>query len=129
MSQKRYRKGDVVDSNETLWRHITPEQWNPEREGNQRILSSLFITAEMSVDVESLTTLEKSLMGCENNGVASFDAEVAFALGSKVIADPCPPENPANDAHAIVTPKLSQKKARRLRKKVTVEKEPDPVEQ
>jgi hypothetical protein len=59
----------------------------------------------LSVDVERLTTYERSILRASDYRLYALTAADARGLGLCVCHDPCPPEDPGNKAHTLITGK------------------------
>ena len=118
MTAGRYQKDEEVPGWEDLWRHIPSlaMKFDPMLK-RLRPSSANFKCDNMSVDIASLTTVEKSLRLRAGQAICQFGTQVLIDWNKKVIADPFPPENPTNDAHAIVPEKLSKTQANKLAKR------------
>ncbi len=105
----------TIPDTEGLWRHIHP---NPsqivrdEKTQEWRPSSAAFIDrrGEMSVDLASLTTVERALQGKPEHSLAEVTAGVFRQREYAVVCDPLP-DNPA---HALVCGSMSKKHAREI---------------
>jgi hypothetical protein len=70
----------------------------------------------LSVELARLTTPQECALrpGRPGFGVAVLEAQVPRSLGLRVRHDPCPPEDPANYAHALIEGNSSKENCRRL---------------
>jgi hypothetical protein len=105
----------TIPDTEGLWRHIHPNPSQIVRDEKLqawRPSSAAFIDrrGEMSVDLASLTTVERSLAGRPEHSLAEVKAEVFRQRGYAVIRDPLP-DNPA---HALVCGRMSKSHAREI---------------
>jgi len=93
-------KEQFVDESESLWRGIHKFQIKPNSDGTYRPSSGAFKSTDLSVDIASKTTPEKSI----NNfaALSGFLAEVPIKLGYPVVEYPVE----GNDAHALIKGKI-----------------------
>lgn len=70
----------------------------------------------LSVELARLTTPQECAQrpGRPGFGVAALRAQVPRSLGLRVRHDPCPPQDPTNDAHALIEGNTSKENCRRL---------------
>lgn len=105
----------IVDGKETLWRRIIHKWIKQLGDGKRRTSSAAFKGFEdVSVDIASKTTKEKSIRGCP--ALAAFLAEVPKKLDHEVYEKPIidDPEQPDNPAHAIISGKIKKSAARKI---------------
>jgi hypothetical protein len=96
MTEKQLRREPVAPQ-EDLYRVISPE-WFKER----RISSVAFDWPFFSVDVASLTTVERTLSRFRlESGLVSFNCGEATEIGFRALHE-VDPDYPNNDAHAHV---------------------------
>ena len=89
------------------------------RTGTWRPMSGAFIdrnTAELSVNLASLTTLKATLADHTEDSIAEFTAGEIRAMGYSVVRDPLPD----NMAHSLVCPQLTKAHARKLANRETI---------
>jgi hypothetical protein len=98
----------LVDGSESLWRGIHKFQIKPNSDGTYRPSSGAFKSTDLSVDIASKTTPEKSI----NNfaALSGFLAEVPIKLGYLVIEDPVED----NDAHALIKGNITKTNAKKI---------------
>ena len=101
-------KEQFVDESESLWRGIHKFQIKPNSDGTYRPSSGAFKSTDLSVDIASKTTPEKSI----NNfaALSGFLAEVPIKLGYPVIEDPVED----NDAHALIRGNITKTNAKKI---------------
>ncbi len=101
-------KEQFVDESESLWRGIHKFQIKPNSDGTYRPSSGAFKSTDLSVDIASKTTPEKSI----NNfaALSGFLAEVPIKLGYPVIEDPME----GDDAHALIKGKIKSGHAKKI---------------
>lgn len=104
----RHHKERFVDESEVLWRGIHLLQIKKESDGTCRPSSAAFKTTNLSVDIASKTTPEKSIRNFV--ALSGFLAAVPIELGYPVVEDPVE----GNDAHALVKGKITKGHARRI---------------
>ncbi|HIJ72185.1 MAG TPA: hypothetical protein HPP87_12620 [Planctomycetes bacterium] len=100
----------LVPKNESLWRRIAESQIVKLEIGTYRPSSAAFKGIDISVDIASKSTPERSIK--TSSGLAGFLAKVPITLGYQVIENPIP-ENPA---HAIIKGKIRRGHARTIAK-------------
>jgi|SRR5215831_14612643 len=96
----------TIDDAEGLWRRIHPTQVVRDKTtGVLRPSSAAFKDqrGELSVDISSLTTLERALAETPNHSLAEVKAAIFRAKGCIIVKDPLP----HNTAHALVCGKLT----------------------
>jgi hypothetical protein len=101
-------KEQFVDESESLWRGISEFQIKRNPDGTYRPSSGAFKSTDLSVDIASKTTPEKSVRNFA--ALSGFLAEVPIKLGYPVIEDPVE----GNDAHALIKGKIKQGHAREI---------------
>jgi hypothetical protein len=95
-----------IPNHELLWRRLLPRWLHKQPDGSFRPSSMAFLDdtpgndGEVSVDVASRTTTEKSLTAYPGQGLAELEANVPRSLRHTVVSDPI--EN--NLAHAVICP-------------------------
>jgi hypothetical protein len=97
-----HHKEQFVDESESLWRGISKFQIKRNPDGIYRPSSGAFKSTDLSVDIASKTTPEKSVRNFA--ALSGFLAEVPIKLGYLVIEDPMKD----NDAHALIKGKIKQ---------------------
>jgi len=101
----QYTPGQFVDDNEFLWRRIH-SSWIKQYDDGQYVPSSAaFKGKDISVDIASKTTPEKSIR--DSAALAGFLAAVPKKLGHQVVEAPVP-DNPA---HALIMGKITRSEA------------------
>lgn len=93
-------KEQFVDESESLWRGIHLFQIKKKLDGTYRPSSGAFKSTDLSVDIASKSTPEKSIRNFA--ALSGFLAEVPIKLGYPVIEDPME----GNDAHALIKGKI-----------------------
>jgi len=93
-------KEQFVDESESLWRGIHLFQIKKKSDGTYRPSSGAFKSTDLSVDIASKSTPEKSIRNFA--ALSGFLAEVPIKLGYLVIEDPVED----NDAHALIKGKI-----------------------
>jgi len=93
-------KEQFVDESESLWRGICEFQIKKKLDGTYRPSSGAFKSTDLSVDIASKSTHEKSIRNFA--ALSGFLAEVPIKLGYPVIEDPME----GNDAHALIKGKI-----------------------
>lgn len=101
-----------VHEQEDLWRRVHSSQIVPNKKGGCRPMSGAFRDRELSVDIASKTTPEKSIAGSAS--LASFSAGIPKRQGYRVVEDPIIPTNPA---HALVLGPINQTHRREIASK------------
>jgi hypothetical protein len=96
----------LVDGSESLWRGIHKDQIKPNSDGTYRPSSGAFKSTDLSVDIASKTTPEKSIRNFA--ALSGFLAEVPIKLGYPVVEDPLKD----NDAHALIKGEIKKGHAR-----------------
>ena len=94
-----------IDSSDELYRRIYKD-WCKVENGVRVVSSAAFYSRsdpEPSVDLARLRTAAESVSGYPGHGLAGFFAGTARQLGLDIIHDPCPPYDPDNYAHSLVT--------------------------
>jgi len=104
-----YENHTDVSENEDLWRRIHSNQIVPDGKGGLRPMSGAFTGQNISVDLASKTTPQKSIKN--SSGLKGFKAMIPINLGHRVVEDPIIPDNPA---HALILGVINKKKARRI---------------
>lgn len=107
-----YENHTDVDENEDLWRRIHSNQIVPDGKGGLRPMSGAFKGRDISVDLASKTTPQKSIR--DSLGLTEFKATIPINLGHRVVEDPIvdDPIIPDNPAHALILGVIDKKKAR-----------------
>jgi hypothetical protein len=95
-----------VDESESLWRGIHKLQIIPNSDGTYRPSPGAFKSTDLSVDIASKTTPEKSVRNFA--ALSGFLAEVPIKLGYPVVEDPVED----NDAHALIKGNIKKVHAR-----------------
>ncbi len=93
-------KEKFVDEGESLWRGIHKFQIKKKLDGTYRPSSGAFKSTDLSVDIASKTTPEKSIRNFA--ALSGFLAKVPIKLGYPVIEDPVE----GNNAHALIKGKI-----------------------
>jgi len=101
-------KEQFVDESESLWRGICTLQIKKNLDGTYRPSSGAFKSTDLSVDIASKTTPEKSIRNFA--ALSGFLAAVPIKLGYPVIEDPVK----GNDAHALIKGKIKSGHAKKI---------------
>jgi hypothetical protein len=107
----RFDDRGAIKDDEDLWRRVLPLQecFHPIEGGQWRPSSAVFLdrrTAEVSVHVSSLTTVEVVLGAYPHNSLVAIKASVPRGLGHVVCPDPIKddPTFPDDISHALICP-------------------------
>jgi hypothetical protein len=101
-------KPTLVDGSESLWRGIHKLQIKTNPDGTYCPSSGAFRSKDLSVDIASKTTPEKSINNFD--ALSGFLAEVPIKLGYQVIEDPVED----NDAHALIKGNITKTHAKKI---------------
>ena len=101
-------KEQFVDESESLWRGICEFQIKKKFDGTYRPSSGAFKSTDLSVDIASKSTPEKSIRNFA--ALSGFLAEVPIKLGYPVVEYPVE----GNDAHALIKGKITKGHARKI---------------
>jgi hypothetical protein len=88
-----------ITDNDLLWRRLHPD-WVIPTDSGFRISSAAFKDGrhEVSVNLAALTTVEETLAGFPNQGLAEIRAGVPRSLGHSIVRDP----EESNPSHALI---------------------------
>jgi hypothetical protein len=109
-----------VDERESLWRGIHKFQIKPNSDGTYRPSSGAFKSTDLSVDIASKTTPEKSIKNFA--ALSGFLAAVPIKLGYPVVEDPIE----GNDAHALIKGNITKTHAKKIANSSKWIVEPEP---
>jgi len=101
-------KEQFVDESESLWRGICEFQIKKKPDGTYCPSSGAFKSTDLSVDIASKSTPEKSIGNFA--ALSGFLAEIPIKLGYPVIEDPVE----GNDAHALIKGKIKSGHAKKI---------------
>lgn len=104
-----YKNHPRVNENEVLLRRIHYSHIRHDKSGECIPSSAAFKCRDLSVDIKSKTTPEKSLGF--SSALSGFKATVPIRLGYEVVEDPLP----QNPAHAIILGSINRRNARLIR--------------
>lgn len=95
------RVDDLSITNDALlWRRLHPIWVIQNDDGSYRVSSAAFKDGqhEVSVNLAALTTIEDTLAGFPDRGIAELQAGIPRSLGHALVRDP----EPDNPAHALI---------------------------
>lgn len=104
----------TIPSQEILWRRIHPNDLEFE-DGIWRASSGAFKTAEMSVHIASMTSVQTALEGYPGFSLAEFPASLPRKFGLRIVRDP----TPGDPSHAFVCPKATAGQAKTFKREST----------
>jgi hypothetical protein len=100
----------LIFDTDDLYRRFPDDHIRPDGSLSSAAFQNTSNTDDMSVNLAKLTTLEETISGFPDFGVASFLAGLARELDQQVLHDPIPD----NGAHSIVRGKKSKRIKKRL---------------
>ena len=110
MTPRSYSKGEFLEGQELVWRRIRPSDYDFQK---KQPSSRAFRTDEASVDLGRLTSPEKVRGYAPKVGIAEFKCALVYDYEGKTDNpkcefDPCPSEEPTNEAHCCFKSKFSK---------------------
>lgn len=112
---------DTIKNDALLWRRLHPTWVIRNDDGSYRVSSAAFKDGrhEVSVNLAELTTVENSLAGFPEQGLAELQAGIPRLLGHALVRDPLP-DNPA---HALICEPFPHPNSKRERDAKTMSRQ------
>ena len=120
--QRQWIDDKTIPDTEGLWRHINTTIKGlivkDPKTGKDRPSSSVFRdkSGELSVDLASLTTVEKSLASKLDFIIAEIKAKIPREMGYAIVRAP----QPDNSAHALICGRITKAHAREMAKSAKI---------